>query len=1505
MDKSKLLAEWLEQKASDSDELQKKPASRPNRLSNGQKRLFFLQQLNPSSPFYNYSELYTLRGNWDIEKFKNCIYEVSQNHEIFSFNFKLNSEHEPEVVINKDGDQVQIEHVDLSEISNQKSLNEYFLAKGRYSFDLAQDSLFRVTIVSISETEHKILLTLHHIITDEWSMRIFRKQLLEKYKNQNGSEGGKDTLGDEYNYLDYSYHQSKIDIPEQEINYWKEKLSNASDETVLPVDKKPAEITHNGQINTIVLPLELTKKIKESSREQETTLFTFFLAVYNILLHRYSGADTINIGTPISNRNRKEWESLFGFFIETVLLQTHIQSDATFKEYLQEVKRDVLEAFDYKKVPYETIVSQLSTQRKVHKNPLFRTMFLFHHKEEEKQPLPGLQFDYETFDIGVAKFDLTMFVEDDNKNLSITFEYATDYFEEETIERMQGHFQTLLEDVVKDLDQEIDELDILTEEEQSQFENWNETDVEIDPIPIDRAFENIAIEHSNAVAVTDSNGKMSYQELNDRSTALANKINEYSQNGGRVGLFLGRNADMIIAMLGSLKSGCSYVPLDPSYPGDRIQYIIKDANIELVITSSDLIEDLDSDIDIKKIEIDIIERVYTSESGFIKSHTIDDEAYVIYTSGSTGKPKGVSISHKNLFYSTFSRPIFYENVNPSCFLLFSSFSFDSSVAGIYWTLLTGGNLLISRERAEQDIKQVAKVIHNEKVSHTLLLPSLYEVLLLETEVNLLKSLEVVIVAGEACSTRTVEQHFSSLPTTNLYNEYGPTEATVWCIAHKLSLDDSVTRVPIGHPIPGSTAYILDKNNRRLPVGVTGNLYIGGEGVSSGYIGNAAEDNDQWVNNPFGNGKLYKTGDQASFRKDGNIDFWGRADNQVKIRGHRVELKEIEEALSSIDEITRAIVIFDDSRQKLVAFVTQHQTPGISEKELQQRLKQLLPVYMIPSAIRLIEEFPRLPNGKIDQKKLMETASQTDREEDKLQNEELSTIEKDLIEIWEEVLGQSNIGVNDNYFALGGDSISSIRVVSKAKTKGINLSPTQIFETQTIKEISTYLKNKRNTKDLPEATSTSSKSPIQHWFFDFMTTHPNHWHQILEFETNINKTEDEWKQLFHSIMQRHQALRSYFNDDEQIFTEKRSVNSSHQFLHFFQQGDKHELTQNLIRQTDITADNLFQVLVLSGKQTTTVRLIAHHLIMDLFSFNQILQEISAELSNKAVLQPTYQYSQFANYLEQLNEDGFFDDELSFWEDQYCQLEFWESFYESDIREHKLEQETIELTEENTKELIRFSQDSSYKMEEIVLASLLLAINKKLEISEIMMGLEHNGRELPNQISLSDSVGWFTSSYPRKFTIQKGDKNASQLIETLRETPNFGIGFGVLKYLKQVESLKMFSQFPISYNYIGKLVTQNFNHIDSYRYIAEEARNVKCKVFSPFDFSAGIAEGQLQIKFLHPQELYSSKNAKDLLNDVKQQLFAVTEQLKERNNVSNDNVDDLSDTDLNELSKLFDL
>lgn len=1501
MDKSKLLARWLQQKSVDSQLLEKKPEDSPNRLSYGQRRLFFLQQTYPNSPFYNYPELYTLRGNWDMEQFKKCIYEVCQNHEIFFHNFELNSDYEPEIVINQERDPVLIEHVDLSEIPNGKNSKEFLLEKGRYVFDLAEDVLFRVTIVSISDSEHQVLFNLHHIITDKWSMKIFRKQLLELYGSKNGTLENNSLPENKYDYLDFSYHQSNTTISDQEIDYWKEKLSSPVEELSLPVDQKPSEFTHNGKFNTTTLSPELSRRIKQCAKEQGTTLFTFFLAVYNILLSRYSGANTIQVGTPVSNRNRKEWETLIGFFNETVVLQTHIEANTPFKKYLQQVKGDVLEAFDHNKVPYETIVNQLSTQREAHKNPLFRTMFLFHHKEKEKQPLPGLQMEYETFDIGVAKFDLTIYVEEVNENLSITFEYATDYFEDETINRMHEHFQTLLQEIVADSGQKINHLNILTGEEISQYEKWNATEFETKPIPVDKAFEDIALQNPNSVAVTDSNANLTYKELNERSNALANKIQELSKSNKRIGLFLGRESEMIIAILGTLKSGCSYVPLDPSYPKKRIHYIIEDANIELIVTSSNFSGNLD--FDIEKI---VIEEIRSAPGQLpAETHSSDDEAYVIYTSGSTGKPKGVSISHKNLFYSTFARPIFYENRNPTCFLLFSSFSFDSSVAGIFWTLLTGGNLLISKERAEQDIQQVAKLIHQQKVSHTLLLPSLYQVLLLETDPNLLDSLEIVMVAGEACSNSTVELHFNRLPNTKLYNEYGPTETTVWCIAHDVSLQGSVDRVPIGRPIPGSKAYILDANNQRVPVGVTGELYIGGEGVPNGYIGKAAADNDRFVDNPFGMGKLYKTGDLASYRKDGNIDFWGRIDDQIKIRGHRVELKEIERVLTSLKQINQAIVIFNDSRQQLFAFVIQDPESELQEKEAKQKLNELLPDYMVPSSILSIEEFPRLPNGKIDQKRLMEMTSRAHQEEKETANERLTSIEKELIDIWEEILKQPNIAVNDNFFTLGGDSISSIRMVSKAKAKGINLSPTQIFETQTIKEISSLLMEKENQAPLPESTSEAPLSPIQHWFFEFCTAHPNHWHQILEFETQVEKTETEWKQLFNSMVQRHQALRSSFKDEDQIFAEKGSASLTDDSFHFFQEGDKHELTKTLIQQTDIAAKNLFQVLILSEKQTTTVRLIAHHLIIDIFSFNQIIQEISATLSNQPVLQPNYQYSQFSNYLEQLSQEGFFNEELSFWESQYCQQDFWKPFYQADIREKDLQRETLVLTEEKTREIIRFSQNSEYKMEEVVLASLLLAIHQNLNISEILVGLEHNGRENPNDISFSDSVGWFTSFYPRKFTIQKGETKVTQLIQTLRNTPNFGIGFGVLKYLEKVESLQNFSRFPITYNYLGTLETQNFNLIDSSQYIFEGARNNESKVFSPFDFTAAIAQGQLQINFRHPQELYSSKKAKELLDNVELQLFTVLEQLKEPDTEGEDNIDDLSDSDLNELSKLFEL
>ena len=1501
MDKSKLLANWLKQKSVDSESLSKKPEDSPNRLSYGQRSLYFLQHTYPDDPFYNYPELYTLRGNWDIEIFKQCVYEVCQSHDVFFHNFKLNSNHEPEVIINRDRDPVIIEHVDQSEVSETTSLNDFFLRKGRIPFDLADDTLCRVTVVSVSDSEYQVLFTLNHIITDEWSMKLFRDQLIERYRKRSDDNSGDFIRDNGYDYLDYCHHQINTKIPEQEIEYWKDKLSEPNDEMQLPVDKHPSKKTHRGKLSTITLPPDLSEKIKLLAKEQDTTLFSFFLSAYNVLLHRYSGDNTIHIGTPISNRNRQEWETIFGFFIETVLLKSSIDSKTSFTKYLETVKREVLEAFDHKKVPYETIVSQLSTQREVNKNPLFRSMFLFIQKEKEKQPLPGLEMEYRSFDIGVAKFDLSVFVEEQNGNFSITFEYATDLFENDTIVQLQNHLQALLHDIVLDPEQPIIDLSIYGTEDLSKFEKWNATEFDTKPITIDKAFEEIVQQHPSSIAVTDSNSSLTYYELNARANALANEIRIRSISGKRIGLLLGRQSEMIVAMLGVLKSGQGYVPLDPSYPPERIQYIIDDAGIDLIISSSILASGLN--IDIAHIDIDLI--TAAPELLFKKTENVQNEAYVIYTSGSTGKPKGVSISHKNLYNSTFARPLFYENKNPSCFLLFSSFSFDSSIAGIYWTLLTGGHLIISGERAEQDIQKVALLIRQKEVSHILLLPSLYQVLLQETETHLLNSLEIVIVAGEVCSTGIVDLHFNKLPETNLSNEYGPTEATVWSIAHHVSPEDSAERVPIGYPVPGSKAYILDRNHKRVPIGVTGELYLGGEGISSGYIGNASADNDRLIDNPFGKGKLYRTGDLASHRRDGKIDFWGRVDDQIKIRGHRVELKEIERTLSSFNHIDRSAVIYDDSKQQVLAFIIQNKTYDIDENKVRERLKTQLPEYMIPSTLLLVDEFPHLPNGKLDKNSLIELTTESSPADDEPASGKLTSIESELIDIWKEVLDQSIIGINDNFFALGGDSISSIRMVSKAKSKGIHLSPTQIFETQTIKEISIHLEEQQEQTQLPEPSSKAPLSPIQHWFFDFYSTDTKHWHQILEFETALNKTEFEWKSVFKSIVERHKALRSCFKSGQQFFYDDLSSSVNNDFIHFFLKGNLEKLTYKVIQETNLESTNLFQVLILSGKNKTTIRLVAHHLIVDIISYNQLLQEISAVLSDQSLSRPHNQYSQFSNYLKNLSEKGFFNEELAFWKSQFSQHEFWDTYYQADIRQKDLGLETITLPEEITKDLIQVSKNSNYKPEEVVLVSILKALNLSLGLSEILVGFEHNGRDLPQNISFSDSIGWFTSLYPINFTLKEGETETADLIKTLRKTPNLGIGFGVLKYITKEKSLQHFNRFPITYNYVGRLEAQHFNCIDSYTFITKGARNDESEVFSPFDFSVAITENQLQVNLRHPENIFSKKDASDLLSIQKKQLLSLIEQLQTDQQIDEGINRTLSDSDLDELSKLFEL
>ncbi|TMM53766.1 amino acid adenylation domain-containing protein [Maribacter algarum] len=1089
-DKASLLSQWKSKNKSEagSPKILKAPVDAVIPLSHGQRRLWFLQQLYPESPFYNYSERYVFKGKLDTEKLLKALELVCDNHDILRSTYHME---DGELFLKVEPSaNIKVTHHDLSNLDEteaEESAKELMLTDAQYSFNLSKHPMVLVSLIKIHATKHALLLTLHHISTDKWSMGVLRKEWAEHYKSL-CSDAVMDHLNSSIKYSDFTYWQQNQDIDSNQLNYWKEKLSGDIPYINLPTDfPKPAEPSFKGGASpTQFFTKELSTSILELAKELEVTPYVLFLSVYYTLLFRYSGQKDILIGSPVASRDQKALENLIGFFNDTVVLRTDLSPNMPFKELVKQVKQTTLDAFSNKDVPFDTLVKELKQERSLSINPFFQVMFLYHAVPKTPSFGAELTLEHGFFDAGVSKFDLTLYISEEEGILSSTFEYTSDLFEATSIDRFQEHFKNLLEGIVKNSNRSISEVPMLTEKE-SKFFNLQHSKVEnpfADYSGIHDIISDISSKHPENIAVSYMDDKMSYKKLNDKAALQAKKILNKTKNRNEiVGLCIDRSLDMIVGMLAILKAGCAYVPIDPKYPAQRIDFMLTDAEVNIVVTHSELCH-LFSNFDSHLISIDSSDSIDGIQEELPKVEE-NDLAYMIYTSGSTGNPKGVPITHKNIINSTGGRLEFY-NTNPEVFLLMSSISFDSSKAGIFWTLCTGGNLIIAENRIEQDISRIEEVIAQNGVSHTLMLPSLYNLILEHGNTSKLKSLDTVMVAGEACPVSLCAAHFEKFDAVELYNEYGPTEATVWCIAHKIVKEHLTATVPLGKAVANAEIYLLDEFLNRVPLGAVGEIYVGGVGLSGEYYKRPELTLKAYVENPFGNSpkdKLYKTGDLGRYRSDGTIEFLGRSDQQVKIRGYRIEIDEIERTIQEYNDLKRVVVLVetfgDNDSKRLAGYVTAD--VNLDVKELKTYLKDRLPDYMVPSLIIQVEEITTLPNGKIDKLGLQKLRI----EESVLNSEELilpaNDLESKLLDLWKEVLQMDTISTDDNFFDLGGDSILSIQFISKAKKEGMLLSPNQIFDYQTISKLADFLASKK-TQDqewdyLVALRKEGSKNPL--------------------------------------------------------------------------------------------------------------------------------------------------------------------------------------------------------------------------------------------------------------------------------------------------------------------------------------------------------------------------------------------------------------------------------------------
>uniref|UniRef100_UPI000B221F0F non-ribosomal peptide synthetase n=1 Tax=Pseudomonas aeruginosa TaxID=287 RepID=UPI000B221F0F len=1029
-----------------------------DRLSYAQQRMWFLWHLEPQSGAYNLPSAVRLNGPLDRQALECAFASLVQRHETLRTVFPRGADDSLAQAPLQRPLEVAFEDCSgLPEAEQEARLREEAQRESLQPFDLCEGPLLRVRLIRLGEERHVLLLTLHHIVSDGWSMNVLIEEFSRFYSAYaTGAEPGLPALP--IQYADYAlWQRSWLEAGEQErqLEYWRGKLGERHPVLELPTDHpRPAVPSYRGSRYEFSIEPALAEALRGTARRQGLTLFMLLLGGFNILLQRYSGQTDLRVGVPIANRNRAEVEGLIGLFVNTQVLRSVFDGRTSVATLLAGLKDTVLGAQAHQDLPFERLVEAFKVERSLSHSPLFQVMY--NHQPlvadiEALDSVAGLSFGQLDWKSRTTQFDLSLDTYEKGGRLYAALTYATDLFEARTVERMARHWQNLLRGMLENPQASVDSLPMLDAEERGQLlEGWNATAAEY-PLQrgVHRLFEEQVERTPTAPALAFGEERLDYAELNRRANRLAHALIERGIGADRlVGVAMERSIEMVVALMAILKAGGAYVPVDPEYPEERQAYMLEDSGVELLLSQSHLKLPLAQGV--QRIDLDRGAPWFEDYSEANPDIHLDGEnlAYVIYTSGSTGKPKGAGNRHSALSNRLCWMQQAYGLGVGDTVLQKTPFSFDVSVWEFFWPLMSGARLVVAAPGDHRDPAKLVALINREGVDTLHFVPSMLQAFLQDEDVASCTSLKRIVCSGEALPADAQQQVFAKLPQAGLYNLYGPTEAAI-DVTHWTCVEEGKDAVPIGRPIANLACYILDGNLEPVPVGVLGELYLAGRGLARGYHQRPGLTAERFVASPFVAGeRMYRTGDLARYRADGVIEYAGRIDHQVKLRGLRIELGEIEARLLEHPWVREAAVLAVDGKQ-LVGYVVLESEGGDWREALAAHLAASLPEYMVPAQWLALERMPLSPNGKLDRKALPKIEA-----EDGLGEyvAPASEPERQLAAIWADVLGRERVGVTDNFFALGGDSIVSIQVVSRARQAGLQLSPRDLFQLQNIRKL---------------------------------------------------------------------------------------------------------------------------------------------------------------------------------------------------------------------------------------------------------------------------------------------------------------------------------------------------------------------------------------------------------------------------------------------------------------------
>ncbi|BGE66509.1 MULTISPECIES: non-ribosomal peptide synthase/polyketide synthase [Pseudomonas] len=1473
-----------------------------DRLSYAQQRMWFLWHLEPQSGAYNLPSAVRLNGPLDRQALERAFASLVQRHETLRTVFPRGADDSLAQAPLQRPLEVAFEDCSgLPEAEQEARLREEAQRESLQPFDLCEGPLLRVRLIRLGEERHVLLLTLHHIVSDGWSMNVLIEEFSRFYSAYaTGAEPGLPALP--IQYADYAlWQRSWLEAGEQErqLEYWRGKLGERHPVLELPTDHpRPAVPSYRGSRYEFSIEPALAEALRGTARRQGLTLFMLLLGGFNILLQRYSGQTDLRVGVPIANRNRAEVEGLIGLFVNTQVLRSVFDGRTSVATLLAGLKDTVLGAQAHQDLPFERLVEAFKVERSLSHSPLFQVMY--NHQPlvadiEALDSVAGLSFGQLDWKSRTTQFDLSLDTYEKGGRLYAALTYATDLFEARTVERMARHWQNLLRGMLENPQASVDSLPMLDAEERGQLlEGWNATAAEY-PLQrgVHRLFEEQVERTPTAPALAFGEERLDYAELNRRANRLAHALIERGVGADRlVGVAMERSIEMVVALMAILKAGGAYVPVDPEYPEERQAYMLEDSGVELLLSQSHLKLSLAQGV--QRIDLDRGAPWFEDYSEANPDIHLDGEnlAYVIYTSGSTGKPKGAGNRHSALSNRLCWMQQAYGLGVGDTVLQKTPFSFDVSVWEFFWPLMSGARLVVAAPGDHRDPAKLVALINREGVDTLHFVPSMLQAFLQDEDVASCTSLKRIVCSGEALPADAQQQVFAKLPQAGLYNLYGPTEAAI-DVTHWTCMEEGKDAVPIGRPIANLACYILDGNLEPVPVGVLGELYLAGRGLARGYHQRPGLTAERFVASPFVAGeRMYRTGDLARYRADGVIEYAGRIDHQVKLRGLRIELGEIEARLLEHPWVREAAVLAVDGRQ-LVGYVVLESESGDWREALAAHLATSLPEYMVPAQWLALERMPLSPNGKLDRKALPApevSVAQAGYSAPR------NAVERTLAEIWQDLLGVERVGLDDNFFSLGGDSIVSIQVVSRARQAGLQLSPRDLFQHQNIRSLALAAKAGAATAEQGPASGEVALAPVQRWFFERAIPNRQHWNQSLLLQARQPLDGDRLGRALERLQAQHDALRLRFREERgawhQAYAEqageplwRRQAGSEEALL---------ALCEEAQRSLDLEQGPLLRALLVDmADGSQRLLLVIHHLAVDGVSWRILLEDLQRLYADlDADLGP--RSSSYQTWSRHLHEQaGARLDELDYWQAQLhdaphaLPCENPHGALEN-RHERKL---VLTLDAERTRQLLQ-EAPAAYRTQvnDLLLTALARATCRWSGDASVLVQLEGHGREdLGEAIDLSRTVGWFTSLFPLRLTPAADlGESLKAIKEQLRGVPDKGVGYGLLRYLAGEEAAARLAALPqprITFNYLGRFDRQ----FDGAALLvpatesAGAAQDPCAPLANWLSIEGQVYGGELSLHWSFSREMFAEATVQRLVDDYARELHALIEHCCQEGNV----------------------